>query len=73
MPYVNIRITKEGVTRAQKLALIEGVSDLLERVLNKPAATTSVVIDEIETDNWGVNRETVTTLRERQAAAREQS
>lgn len=67
MPYVNIRVTKEGVTAEQKLALIEGASDLLQRVLNKHPSTTFVVIDEVETDNWGVNREMVTTLRARQA------
>jgi 4-oxalocrotonate tautomerase len=67
MPYVNIRVTKEGVTAAQKLELIEGTSDLLQRVLNKHPSTTFVVIDEVETDNWGVNREMVTTLRARQA------
>jgi 4-oxalocrotonate tautomerase len=67
MPYVNIRITREGVTAEQKLALIEGTVDLMVRVLNKDPAATFVVIDEVETDNWGVGRETVTTLRARQA------
>ena len=67
MPYVNIRITKEGVTPAQKLELIEGATDLLTRVLNKDPATTFVIIDEVETDNWGLNRENITTLREREA------
>lgn len=67
MPYVNIRVTNEGVTQAQKLELIEGVTDLLQRVLNKNPATTFVIIDEVEMDNWGVNRQNVTTLR-RQAA-----
>ncbi len=70
MPYVNIRVTKEGVTPEQKLELIEGATDLLSRVLNKDPATTFVIIDEVETDNWGVNRENVTTLRARQAAAK---
>ncbi|MGB9989393.1 tautomerase family protein [Massilia sp. SM-13] len=70
MPYVNIRVTREGVTPEQKLALIEGATDLLSRVLNKNPATTFVIIDEVETDNWGVNRENVTTLRKRQAAAK---
>ena len=69
MPYVNIRVTREGVTPEQKLALIEGATDLLSRVLNKNPATTFVIIDEVEMDNWGVNRENVTTLRKRQAAA----
>jgi 4-oxalocrotonate tautomerase len=67
MPYVNIRITKEGVTPAQKLELIEGATDLLSRVLNKNPATTFVIIDEVETDNWGLNRENITTLRERES------
>lgn len=67
MPYVNIRVTNEGVTPEQKLELIEGATDLLSRVLNKDPATTFVIIDEVETDNWGVNRENVTTLRARQA------
>jgi 4-oxalocrotonate tautomerase len=68
MPYVNIRVTNEGVTREQKLELIEGATDLLSRVLNKDPATTFVIIDEVETDNWGVNRENVTTMRQRAAA-----
>lgn len=54
MPYVNIRITREGATVAQKAALIAGVTDLLTKVLNKNPATTFVVIDEIGLDDWGV-------------------
>lgn len=70
MPYVNIRITREGVTPQQKLQLIEGATDLLSRVLNKNPATTFVIIDEVDTDSWGLNRENVTTLRAREAAAK---
>lgn len=54
MPYVNIKVTKEGVTPEQKAALIAGVTDLLERVLNKSPATTFVVINEVELEDWGV-------------------
>jgi 4-oxalocrotonate tautomerase len=68
MPYVNIRITREGVTPEQKLELIEGATDLLTRVLNKNPATTFVIIDEVDTDSWGLNRENVTTLRQREAS-----
>ncbi|WP_411882569.1 2-hydroxymuconate tautomerase family protein [Polaromonas sp. YR568] len=70
MPYVNIRITREGATPEQKLQLIEGTTDLLVRVLNKNPATTFVIIDEIETDNWGVASENITTVRKREAAAK---
>ena len=54
MPYVNIRITREGATAEQKAALIRGVTDLLVDVLDKDPATTFVIIDEVELDNWGI-------------------
>ncbi|MRX08690.1 2-hydroxymuconate tautomerase family protein [Pseudoduganella sp. FT25W] len=66
MPYVNIRVTNEGVTAAQKQELIEGATDLLQRVLNKNPATTFVIIDEVETDNWGVNRQNITSVRKQE-------
>jgi 4-oxalocrotonate tautomerase len=68
MPYVKIEITREGATAEQKAALIQGATDLLVRVLNKNPATTFVVIDEVDTDNWGVGGETVTVLRKRASA-----
>lgn len=63
MPYVNIKVTREGVSAEQKAELIKGVTDLLVRVLNKNPATTMVVIDEVDTDNWGIGGESVTLLR----------
>ena len=63
MPYVNIRITNEKVTTRQKAKLIEGVTALLQKVLNKNQATTFVIIDEVETDNWGIAGEQVSKRR----------
>ena len=54
MPYVNIKITKEGATAEQKALLMKGVTDLLVRVLDKNPATTFVVIDEVEKEDWGI-------------------
>lgn len=68
MPYVNIRITREGATAAQKAELVRSVTRLLQEILGKNPATTVVTIDEVETDNWGIGGETVTVLR-RQAPA----
>lgn len=65
MPYVNIKITREGATAEQKAALIKGVTDLLVEVLDKNPATTVVVIDEVETDNWGIGGLSVTERRAR--------
>jgi 4-oxalocrotonate tautomerase len=66
MPYVNIKITKTGATVEQKAELIKGVTELLQRVLNKNPATTTVVIDEVETDNWGLGGESVTARKARE-------
>jgi 4-oxalocrotonate tautomerase len=77
MPYVNIKVTREGTapnasatTPEQKKALIKGVSDLLYNVLGKPPASTFVVIDEVEMDSWGVGGLTVPEFRAEQAKAK---
>jgi len=64
MPYVNIKITREGVTPEQKARLIERVTQLLQDELGKNPQTTVVTIDEVDTDNWGVGGETVTKRRQ---------
>lgn len=69
MPYVNIRITDEGVTSQQKQQLIQGATQLLVDVLGKNPATTVVVIDEVNTDNWGIGFDQVTKLREQERAS----
>ncbi len=63
MPYVDIKITREGVTSKQKELLIKGVTRLLQEELGKHPETTFVVIDEIDTDNWGIGGESVTVRR----------
>ena len=65
MPFVNIKITKGGVTADQKAELIKGVTDLLVKTLGKNPATTMVVIDEVDTDNWGIGGDSVTKRRQR--------
>ena len=63
MPYINIKVTNEGVTREQKQALIKGATQLMVDILDKNPQTTFVVIDEVETDNWGIGFDQVTDLR----------
>jgi 4-oxalocrotonate tautomerase len=66
MPFINIKVTREGVTSEQKARLIKGATDLLKEVLGKDPKTTFVVIDEVDTDNWGVGGEQITAIRKRQ-------
>ncbi len=63
MPYVNIKVTDEGITVEQKKRLISGASQLLQEILNKDPGSTYVVIDEVNTDNWGVGHESVSEMR----------
>ncbi len=68
MPYVNIKITREGgTTPEQKAALIKGVTDVLVTVLDKSPATTFVVVDEVELENWGIGGLPVNEYRRREA------
>ncbi|WP_269583555.1 tautomerase family protein [Roseibium sp. Sym1] len=69
MPYVNIQVTREGVTPDQKARLIKGTTDLLADVLGKDPMTTFVVIEEVALENWGIGGLPVDTFRARQAAA----
>jgi len=65
MPYVNIKITREGATPEQKAQLIKASTDMLKTILNKNPATTFVVIEEVETDSWGIAGESVTVRRKK--------
>ena len=67
MPLVNIRLARRHIptTSAQKAALIAGVTRLLHEVLDKKPETVTVIIDEIDPDNWGVGGEQVTVARQR--------
>ena len=69
MPYVNIKVTREGGPEGtgpspeEKAQLIAGVTDLLQQVLNKKPASTFVVIDEVPLDNWGLSGRRVSEIR----------
>ena len=53
MPYVNIKITRDGVTAEQKRQVVREVTDTLVRVLGKRPEHTHIVIDEVDLENWG--------------------
>lgn len=65
MPFVNIQVTREGVTKEQKKKIIGGVTKLLFDVLKKAPELTHIVIEEVGTDNWGFAGEQVTDIRKK--------
>ena len=65
MPMVNVKITREGATAEQKSRVIAEMTEVLARVLGKNPATTIVIIEEVETENWGIAGASVSERRER--------
>lgn len=63
MPFINIKLTKDGLTPEKKQKLIAGATELVVSVLGKNPASTVVIIDEVDTDNWGMGGESVTIRR----------
>jgi 4-oxalocrotonate tautomerase len=53
MPYVNVRIIKDGVTAEQKATIVKEITQTLQRVLGKRPEHTHIIIDEVEKENWG--------------------
>jgi 4-oxalocrotonate tautomerase len=70
MPYVNVKITREGATADQKASLIQGITKMLKDVLGKDPQTTVVVIEEVDTDNWGIGGESITVRRKRERTSK---
>ncbi|BCD88729.1 tautomerase [Pseudomonas solani] len=66
MPFVNVRITRDGVTREQKAQVIAEITETLQRVLGKAPEYAHIVIEEIDTDNWGYAGVTTTEYRKSQ-------
>ncbi len=53
MPYVNVKITRDNVTAAQKARIVAEITATLQNVLGKRPEHIHIVIDEIDPENWG--------------------
>ena len=67
MPMINVKITREGASAEQKSQVIAEITEVLARVLGKNPETTIVIIEEVETENWGIAGESVSERRKRGA------
>ena len=65
MPYINVKITKDGTTAAQKKRIVEEMTQTLVNVLNKKPEHIHIVIDEVEPENWGFAGKLTTEFRGR--------
>ena len=67
MPYINVRITKDGVTAEQKAQIVAEMTQTLQRVLGKQPEHTHIIIDEVEPENWGFAGMLTTEYRKQQS------
>jgi len=68
MPFANIKITSTPkASTEQKAELIARVTDAIADVLDKDPESTFVVIEEVQTEAWGVGGETASVRRARAA------
>ncbi|WP_156934486.1 MULTISPECIES: 4-oxalocrotonate tautomerase family protein [Mesorhizobium] len=68
LPYVKVEIAKGIASVEQKRAVIRGMTDVLVKELGRDPEYIFVVIDEVDTDNWGRKGQSLTELwRERDA------
>jgi 4-oxalocrotonate tautomerase len=67
MPYVNVKITRDGVTSEQKAQIVSEITETLRRVLGKRPDHTHIVIDEIDPENWGYAGMLTTEYRRQQS------
>ena len=73
MPIVTIQLARREppASREQKAALIDGATQLLVRTLGKRAEDVTVLIEEIDPDNWGQGGVSATALRQQRAASQQ--
>ncbi len=69
MPYVRVEIAKGVASVEQKRAVIRGMTDVLVKELGRNPEYIFVVIDEIDTDNWGRKGLSLTELWEQADAS----
>ena len=67
MPFVNVVVTRDGITREQKARVIKEITETLQRVLDKRPELTHIVIQEVDTDDWGYAGMTTTEYRKQLA------
>jgi 4-oxalocrotonate tautomerase len=66
MPYVNVKITRDGVSAEQKAKLVKDITATLVETLGKKPEHIHIVIEEIDPENWGFAGMLTTEYRKQQ-------
>ena len=53
MPYINVKLAGK-LDKNQKQEIAKEITDVMQRVANKPASYTYIVFEEVESENWAI-------------------
>ena len=53
MPYINVKLAG-NLNKDQKKEIAKEVTDLMDKVANKPASYTYIVFDEVKSEDWSI-------------------
>jgi 4-oxalocrotonate tautomerase len=53
MPYINVKLAGQ-LDKNQKQEIAKEITDVMQRVANKPASYTYIVFEEVESEDWAI-------------------
>ena len=53
MPYINVKLAGK-LDKNQKQEIAREITDVMQRVDNKPASYTYIVFEEVESEDWAI-------------------
>ena len=53
MPYINVKLAGK-LDKTQKQEIAKEITDVMQRVANKPASYTYIVLEEVESEDWAI-------------------
>ena len=53
MPYINVKLAGK-LDKTQKQEIAREITDVMQRVANKPASYTYIVFEEVESEDWAI-------------------
>ncbi|MDA9299832.1 4-oxalocrotonate tautomerase family protein [bacterium] len=53
MPYINVKLAGK-LDKTQKQEIAKEITDVMQRVANKPASYTYIIFEEVESEDWAI-------------------
>ena len=53
MPYINVKLAGK-LDKTQKQEIAKEITDVMQRVANKPASYTYIVFEAVESEDWAI-------------------